>query len=71
MKYAFLKCNSTYVYCTRIVYVHDQYFNDYVRIYVRKSQEKSFWKKNLEVKTLGEKSQFSEVRGQNVTGNKV
>ena len=41
------------------------------RIYVRKSKESSFWKKNLEIKTLVKTSQFSEVLGQNVTGNKV
>ena len=38
-------------------------------IYVRKSLEKSFWKKNLEIKTLEKKSE--KVLGKNVTGNKV
>ena len=33
-------------------------------------RKKSFWKKNLEIKTSFKKSQFS-VLGQNVTGNKV
>ena len=41
------------------------------RIYVRKSPKKIFWKKNLEIKTLVKVSEFSEVLGQNVTGNKV
>jgi len=30
-----------------------------------------FLEKNLEIKTLVKKSQFSEVQGQNATGNKV
>jgi len=50
------------------LFVHLQYIS---RIYVRKSREKSFWKKNLEIKTLGKKSEFSPVLGKNVTGNKV
>ena len=40
-------------------------------IYVRKSWEKSFWKKHLEIKTLEKKSEFSHVLGNNVTGNTV
>ena len=40
-------------------------------IYVRKSREKSFWKKNLEIKTLEKKSEFYQVLEKNVTGNKV
>ena len=39
-------------------------------IYERKSPEKKFLKKHLEIKTSFKKSQFS-VLGQNVTGNKV
>ena len=35
------------------------------------SQEKSFWNKNLEIKPLVKRSQFSEFLGQNVTVNKV
>ena len=33
----------------------------FVWIYVRKSPEKSFWEKNLKIKTLVKKYQFSEV----------
>ena len=33
--------------------------------------KKSVWKKNLEIKTLGKKSEFSKVLGKNVTRNKV
>ena len=40
------------------------------RIYVRKSK-KSFWEKNLEIKTLEKKSEFSQVLEKNVIGNKV
>jgi len=39
------------------------------RIYVRKSQEKSFRKKPIELKTLIKKSQFLAVPGHHVTGN--
>jgi len=42
-----------------------------VRIYIRKSQEKNLWKKKPGNRNVGTKSQFSEVLGQNVTGNKV
>ena len=44
---------------------------DFNQIHARKSQEKNFLEKKLEIKTLVKKSQFSEVLGQNVTGNKV
>jgi len=37
----------------------------------KKSTEKKFLEKNLEIKTLVKMSQFSEVLGQNVKGNKV
>ena len=37
----------------------------------KKVTGKKFLKKNLEIKTLVKKSKFSEVLGQNVTGNKV
>ena len=40
-------------------------------IYVRMSQEKKFLEKNLAIKTLEKKSEFSQVLGKNVTGNKV
>ena len=48
--------NGLYTFCT---------------IYVRKSPEKKFLEKNLELKTLEKKSQFCEVLGQNVIGNRV
>ena len=40
-------------------------------IYVRKSREKKLLEKNLEIKTLEKKSEFYQVLGKNVTGNKV
>ena len=40
-------------------------------IYVRKSPEKKFLEKNLKIKTLVKKSQFSKVLGQKVTVNKI
>ena len=46
-------------------------YSTLVRIYIRKSQEKNLWKKKPGNRNVGTKSQFSEVLGQNVTGNKV
>ena len=43
-------------------------FGDCVESMSESHREKSFWVKNLEIKTLVKKSQFSEVLGQNVTG---
>ena len=34
-------------------------------------QGKKFLEKNLEIKTLGKKSEFAQVIGKNVTGNKT
>ena len=38
---------------------------------LRKSREKSFWKKKPRNKNFGKKSEFYQVLGKNVTGNKV
>jgi len=40
-------------------------------IYVRKSREKKFLKKKPGNKYFGKKSEFYQVLGKNVTGNKV
>ena len=47
-----------------------QKVSDEKRIYVRKSQEKIFWKIKHGNKSFVKKSQFSEVLEQNVTGKK-
>ena len=43
----------------------------FVWIFVKKVTEKSSWKNNLKIKSLVEKSQFSEFIGQNVIGSKI
>ena len=42
-----------------------------LRIYVRKSQEKKFLERKPGNKNFEKKSEFSQVLGKNVTGNKV
>ena len=45
--------------------------NGICRMYVRKSRKKKFLEKNPEIKTLEKKSEFYQVLGKNVSGNKV
>ena len=42
-----------------------------IYIYVRKSREKKFLGKKTWKKNFGKKSEFSQVLGKNITGNKV
>ena len=52
------------------IYVRKSWENTAFRIYVRKSQEKKFLKKPRN-NNFGLKSEFSQLLGKNVTGNKV
>ena len=56
--------------CVKYVHIRDKRASNR-GIYVRKSREKSFWKKNLEIKTLEKNSEFYQVLGKNVTGKKI
>jgi len=45
--------------------------SSFIGIYVRKSREKKFLEKKPGNKNFGKKSEFSQVLGKNVIGNKV
>ena len=51
--------------CVKYVHIRDKRASNR-GIYVRKSREKSFWKKNLETSP-----NFLKILGQNVTGKKI
>ena len=54
-----MKCPKT-IRCSKLVLCSNC---DFANLYVIKSQEKKVSKKNLEIKTLEKKSEFSQVLG--------
>ena len=62
------KCNT--LYNVQLIHMVKS-ISVYNRNLCKKVTGKKISEKNLEIKTLVKKSQFSEVLGQNVTGNEV